>query len=153
MHALWNPSRFTGIIDYQTWEDALLDDDDITEHVRAGKLVPINIGGDGAFQFLVRVGTAGQAATLTGREKHHTSVQSCVIAGLVPARRRPDVPEPGSICATPLGMLRAGRPMGRAATTGPKTGGPGGVVQPRSNSLLVRGQTELQPYGSLTRNR
>src|SRR5258708_31444359 len=45
MHALWNPSRFTGITDYQTWEDALLDDDDITEHVRAGKLVPINIGG------------------------------------------------------------------------------------------------------------
>jgi hypothetical protein len=41
------PSRFTGITDYQTWEDALLDDDDITEHVRAGKLVPINIGGDG----------------------------------------------------------------------------------------------------------
>jgi len=71
MHALWNPSRFTGITDYQTWEDALLDDDDITEHVRAGKLVPINIGGDGAFQFLIRVGTAGQAATLTGREKHH----------------------------------------------------------------------------------
>jgi hypothetical protein len=54
IHALWNPSRFTGITDYQTWEDALLDDDDITEHVRVGKLVPINIGGDGAFQFLVR---------------------------------------------------------------------------------------------------
>jgi hypothetical protein len=71
MHALWNPSRFTVITDYQTWGDALLDDDDITEHVRAGKLVPINIGGDGAFQFLVGVGTAGQAATLTGREKHH----------------------------------------------------------------------------------
>jgi hypothetical protein len=50
MHALWNPSRFTGITDYQTREDALLDDDDITEHVRAGKLVPINIGGDGAVQ-------------------------------------------------------------------------------------------------------
>jgi hypothetical protein len=68
MHALWNPSCFTGITDYQTWGDALLDDDEITEHVRAGKLVPINIGGDGAFQFLVRVGTVGQAATLTGRE-------------------------------------------------------------------------------------
>jgi hypothetical protein len=27
------------------------------------------------------------------------------------------------------------------------------LVQPRSNSLLVRGYTELQPYGSLTRNR
>jgi hypothetical protein len=59
MHALWNPSRVTDITGYQTWEDALLDDDDITEHVRAGKLVPINIGSDGASQFLVRVGTAG----------------------------------------------------------------------------------------------
>jgi hypothetical protein len=48
-HALWNPSRFTGITDYQTWEDAPLDDDDITGHVRAGKLAPINIGGDGTF--------------------------------------------------------------------------------------------------------
>jgi len=27
------------------------------------------------------------------------------------------------------------------------------LVQPRGNSLLVRGYTELQPYGSLTRNR
>ena len=48
----------------------------------------------------------------------HTSVQSRVIAGLAPAQRRLDVPEPGSTRAMPLGMLRAGRPMGRAATTG-----------------------------------
>ena len=27
------------------------------------------------------------------------------------------------------------------------------TLVPRSNSLLVRGYTELQPYGSLTRNR
>jgi hypothetical protein len=46
-------------------EDALLEDDDIAEHVRAGELVPISIGGDGAFQFLIRVGTAGQAPALT----------------------------------------------------------------------------------------
>jgi hypothetical protein len=59
MHTLWNPSRFTSITSYETWEDALLEDDDITAHVRAGELVPINIGGDGAFQFLIRVGTQG----------------------------------------------------------------------------------------------
>lgn len=59
------PVRFTGITSYQTWEDALLEDDDIAGHVRAGELVPISVGGDGTFQFLVRVGTAGQAPVLT----------------------------------------------------------------------------------------
>jgi hypothetical protein len=76
MHALWNPARFTGITDYQTWEDALLEDDDITEHVRAGELVPINIGSDGAFQFLVRIGTPDQAPALTSREKQHLLASS-----------------------------------------------------------------------------
>jgi hypothetical protein len=76
MHALWNPSRFTGITSYQAWEDALLEDDDITGHVRAGELVPVSIGGDGAFQFLVRVGTPSQAPVLTSREKQHLLVSS-----------------------------------------------------------------------------
>jgi hypothetical protein len=43
MHALWNPSRFPGIIDYDTWEDALLEDDDIIQRVRAGELVPVTL--------------------------------------------------------------------------------------------------------------
>ena len=70
MHALGNPSRFTGITDYQAWEDALLDDDDITEHVRAGQLVPVNIGGDGAFQFLVRVSTAEGGPIVAGQARY-----------------------------------------------------------------------------------
>jgi hypothetical protein len=68
MHALWKPARFTGITDYETWENALLEDDDIIQRVRAGELVPVNIRSDGAFQFLVRVGTASQAPALTSRE-------------------------------------------------------------------------------------
>jgi len=76
MHTLWNPSRFTSITSYETWEDALLEDDDITAHVRAGELVPINIGGDGAFQFLVRVGTQGHAPELTSRESQHLLASS-----------------------------------------------------------------------------
>jgi hypothetical protein len=73
---LWNPSRFTGITSYQTWEDALLEDDDIAGHVRAGELVPISIGGDGAFHFLIRFGAAGQAPALTSREKQYLLVSS-----------------------------------------------------------------------------
>jgi hypothetical protein len=76
MHALWNPSYFTSVTDYGTWESALLDDDDITKRVRAGELVPINIGSDGVFQFLARVGTEGQAPTLTSSEKQHLLVSS-----------------------------------------------------------------------------
>ena len=76
MHVLWNPARFTGITDYPTWETALLDDDDITQRVQAGELVPINIRSDGAFQFLVRVGTAGQAPVLTSRERQYQLVSS-----------------------------------------------------------------------------
>lgn len=76
MYALWTPSRFTGITDYETWENALLEDDDITQRVQAGELVPINIGGDGAFQFLVRVSTASQAPALTSRERQHLLASS-----------------------------------------------------------------------------
>jgi hypothetical protein len=76
MHALWNPSRFTGITDYETWEHALLEDDDISRRVRAGELVPVSIGGDGAFQFLVRVGTASQPAALTSRETQYLLASS-----------------------------------------------------------------------------
>jgi hypothetical protein len=76
MHALWNPSRFTGITDYETWESELLGEDDITQRVQSGDLVPINIGFDGARQFLVRVGTGDQATALTSREKQYLLVSS-----------------------------------------------------------------------------
>lgn len=38
--------------------------------------MPINIRSDGAFQLLVRVGTAGQAPALTSREKQYLMVSS-----------------------------------------------------------------------------
>jgi hypothetical protein len=76
MHALWNPSRFTGITDYETWERALLEDGDIAQRVQAGDLVPINIGFDGARQFLVRIGTGDQVPALTSRERQYLLVSS-----------------------------------------------------------------------------
>ena len=76
MHALWNPSRFSDITDYETWEHTLLEDDDIRRRVRAGELVPVSTGGDGAFQFLVRVGTASRPATLTSRETQYLLASS-----------------------------------------------------------------------------
>jgi hypothetical protein len=75
MLALWNPARFSAIADYQTWENALLEDADIARHIRVGGLVPVNIGGDGAFGLQVRIGPSGTLA-LTGREEQYLLASS-----------------------------------------------------------------------------
>jgi hypothetical protein len=109
MHALWNPSRFTDITDYKTWEDALLEDDDITRRIQAGELVPVNIRSDGAFQFLIRVGTPGQAPALTSRERAH------LLASSQPYLYLSD----GAACLTGLERICADPGQGTAALTVP----------------------------------
>ncbi len=54
MFALWRLSRFASVTDLDDWEDEVADDESLLEAVREGALVPINIGGDGAYQFTVR---------------------------------------------------------------------------------------------------
>jgi len=76
MFALWSPEPFAGIHDYDTWEDELLEDDDIERHIRAAALVPINIRSDGAFGFVLRAGIIAQPATLTDREARYLTVSS-----------------------------------------------------------------------------
>ncbi|MEU1229360.1 hypothetical protein [Streptomyces sp. NPDC005828] len=68
---LWDPHRFEAVVDHDTWEDELLEDEDIVRHVRAGALVPLNVGGDGAFGVLVRSGTVAVPVGLTDREAAH----------------------------------------------------------------------------------
>ncbi|MGO8827556.1 MAG: hypothetical protein ACLQU9_20280 [Acidimicrobiales bacterium] len=68
MFVLWNPARFEGVVDYDTWERELLDDSDIERHVAAGELVPVNIRADGTFGFEVRVGSVESPATYEDRE-------------------------------------------------------------------------------------
>jgi hypothetical protein len=75
MFALWNPARFAAIDSYEAWEDALLEDEDIARHIRAGDLVPVNIGADGAFGFAVRTGPS-ETTTLTSRERRYLGVSS-----------------------------------------------------------------------------
>lgn len=75
MQVLWNPERFASVVDYDSWEDSLLEDEDILQHVLAGMLVPINLG-DSAFQFVVRVGDSDQTADLTERERARLLVTS-----------------------------------------------------------------------------
>jgi hypothetical protein len=66
--AIWDPAAFTHIDGYEAWEAALLEEEDIGRHINAGHLVPISIGGDGAWQILVRMGTANIRAVLSDRK-------------------------------------------------------------------------------------
>ena len=75
MFVLWNPSRFQNLVDYDSWEQELLEDSDIERHIVAGEVVPINIRADGAFGFEVRVGSEGPA-TLTDREARYLLAKS-----------------------------------------------------------------------------
>ncbi len=75
MCAMWNPSRFTSVVDYDTWERELQADGDLLRHVRQGDLVPVNLGFDSRFDFTVRTGPLDQAA-LTEREARYLAVSS-----------------------------------------------------------------------------
>jgi hypothetical protein len=75
LFALWNPARFEHITDYGSWEASLSEDEDIAGQAGAGNLVPIGIGGDGSFGFLVRADSA-KAPELTEREQRYLKVSS-----------------------------------------------------------------------------
>lgn len=76
MFALWAPVSFNYITDNETWESALLEDEAIARHIVAGVSVPVNIGADGAFQFVARVGTTAAPSDLTEREAQYAFVTS-----------------------------------------------------------------------------
>ena len=76
MFALWDAKTFEHITDYDLWEIELCEDEDIQKHILAGAFVPINIGADGGFQFVVRVGNQNAPATLSIREALYLVVSS-----------------------------------------------------------------------------
>jgi hypothetical protein len=134
MQVLWNPDRFASVVDYDSWEDSLLEDDDILQHVLAGMLVPINLG-DSAFQFVVRVGDSDQAADLTERERARllvtsepyliTSAGSLYLSGLEDVSATPDekalhVAAPAGRYALTVNLIDwEGEPGSRAPTGDP----------------------------------
>jgi hypothetical protein len=75
MWALWRPTRFAQVEDYDSWEAMLLEDEDIGRHITEGALVPISIGCDGSFGFEIRIGDAGEPG-LTPREQAYLVVSS-----------------------------------------------------------------------------
>jgi hypothetical protein len=95
MFGLWSPASFVDIVDYDTWESELLEDDDIKRHITAGAFVPVNIGSDGAFQVFARVGSASTTASLTQRERQYALVSSkpyLFITPVIDRRRAPAGP-------------------------------------------------------------
>jgi hypothetical protein len=71
---LWQPQRFDHITELDMWEDEVADDAALAGHISAGAFVPINVGGDGAFQVELR-GVEGPGR-LTSRERTYLLVSS-----------------------------------------------------------------------------
>ncbi|MFE1522092.1 hypothetical protein ACFW9I_35770 [[Kitasatospora] papulosa] len=76
MLALWDPQHFQAVVDYNTCEKELLEDEDIVRHIQEGAFVPLNVCGDGAFGILVRTASADAPARLTERAAAHRLITS-----------------------------------------------------------------------------
>jgi hypothetical protein len=74
MCALWQPEHFAHVTDLDTWEDEVAEDAALIRHMERGAFVPLNVGGDGAFQITVRGGSSG--AGLGDREERYVLVSS-----------------------------------------------------------------------------
>jgi hypothetical protein len=72
---IWQPQHFTHVTGLEAWEDDVAEDAALEAHIRAGAFVPLNVGGDGAFQTVLR-GRTGTAGTLTPRERRYLLVTS-----------------------------------------------------------------------------
>ncbi|NNU26934.1 hypothetical protein [Isoptericola sediminis] len=74
LFALWRTSRFSEVAGIDEWEDRVAGDSALAAVIAEGALVPINIGGDGAYEFTVRV--VSELGTLTEREEAFRVVSS-----------------------------------------------------------------------------
>jgi len=72
MLALWDYDHFSHIDDYDKWEESICEDEDILEHIKNSRFVPINLG-DGGFGLDLRI---NQNTTLTDRENKYLLVSS-----------------------------------------------------------------------------
>jgi hypothetical protein len=74
MFGVWRASAFDHVNDLDRWEDEVAEDSALEAQIAVGAFVPINIGGDGAFQFAVRGVEA--LGNLSDRERSHLLVSS-----------------------------------------------------------------------------
>lgn len=76
MFGVWDRRYFERIVDYDTWSDELLEDDDIKRHLTAGHFVPITNYSDGVFEFEVRVSGSSEHSDITERERTYLTESS-----------------------------------------------------------------------------
>ncbi|HEY7222817.1 MAG TPA: hypothetical protein VH561_04275 [Micromonosporaceae bacterium] len=103
--AIWDPAAFTHIDGYEMRKTELLEDEDIVRHIDAGRLVPINIGGDGAWRIRIRLGddhptTAGisqreqRCVVVSSQPYPFVSTGTAIVSGYenIDHDPRPDLP-------------------------------------------------------------
>ncbi|MET8283563.1 hypothetical protein [Micromonospora sp. NPDC005174] len=74
MFCLWQPEHFSSIVSQIDWEHRIAPESSVATYIEQGFLVPINLGVDGAFQFLVRA--RGGEFSLSERESRYVAVTS-----------------------------------------------------------------------------
>lgn len=75
MCALWQPEHFWDVVDVDDWDDKVGEDESLLAAMAEGAFVPLNVGGDGAFQVLVRY-PEESGGGLTAREARYRLVSS-----------------------------------------------------------------------------
>ncbi|WP_086660795.1 hypothetical protein [Lentzea kentuckyensis] len=73
MQVLWHRKPFSHVVDYDSWDEELLENAGIMRHIEIGSMVPLSTGMDGAWEFVVRW---GDGAALTEAEQRHVVVSS-----------------------------------------------------------------------------
>lgn len=74
LFGIWRTSAFAHVSELDQWEDEVADDSALSRQIADGAFVPINIGGDGAFQVAVRgVDSPGH---LSERERNYLIASS-----------------------------------------------------------------------------
>jgi len=71
MLCIWDYDSFKHIHDYDSWDEELCEDDDISRNIKKHAFVPLNLG-DGAFEVELRIGENN----LSQREKEYLLVPS-----------------------------------------------------------------------------
>ncbi|MFE5819191.1 hypothetical protein ACFQ6S_37980 [Streptomyces sp. NPDC056479] len=74
LFGLWRASAFSHVSELDQWEDEVAEDSALERRISDGVFVPINVGGNGAFQVAVR-GVAAPGS-LSERERAHLLVSS-----------------------------------------------------------------------------
>lgn len=76
MFGLWERRNFENVVNYDSWSEELLEEEDIERHTTAGHFVPITNYSDGVFDFELRIGTDDERCEVNEREQSYVTETS-----------------------------------------------------------------------------